>query len=61
MKLYLFSFRNTNTFHEESVNTILDAVVKACKPRAAEVTGEFRPRGGIAIHVTARYGEKIDG
>ena len=61
LKLYLFSFRNTNTFHEESVNTILDAVVKACKPRAAEVVGEFRPRGGIAIHVTARYGEKIDG
>ena len=61
LKLYLFSFRNTNTFHEESVNTILDAVVKACKPRAAEVVGEFRPRGGIAIHVTARYGDKIDG
>ena len=60
LKLYLFSFRNTNTFHEESVNTILDAVVKACNPRAAEVVGEFRPRGGIAIHVTARYGEKID-
>ena len=60
MKLFLFSFRNTNTFHEESVNTILDAVVKSCSPRAAEVTGEFRPRGGIAIHVTARYGDKID-
>ena len=60
LKLFLFSFRNTNTFHEESVNTILDAVVKSCSPRAAEVTGEFRPRGGIAIHVTARYGDKID-
>ncbi len=59
-KLYLYSFRNTNTFHEESVNTILDAVVKLCKPRRAEVVGHFRPRGGIAIHVKATYGGKID-
>ena len=49
LKLYLYSFRNTNTFHEESVNTILDAVVNACSPRRAEVIGRFRPRGGIAI------------
>ncbi|MDR0933260.1 MAG: preQ(1) synthase [Victivallales bacterium] len=61
LKLYLYSFRNTNTFHEESVNTILDAVVKACSPRRAEVVGHFRPRGGIAINVKAIYGDKIDG
>ena len=60
LKLYLYSFRNTNTFHEESVNTILDALVELCKPRAAEVVGLFRPRGGIAINVKATYGEKID-
>lgn len=60
LKLYLYSFRNTNTFHEESVNTILDAVVKACSPRRAEVIGRFRPRGGIAINVKATYGDKID-
>ncbi len=60
LKLYLYSFRNTNTFHEESVNTILDAVVNACSPRRAEVIGRFRPRGGIAINVKATYGEKID-
>lgn len=60
LKLYLYSFRNSNTFHEESVNTILDAIVKLCKPRRAEVRGRFRPRGGIAINVVARYGEKID-
>ncbi len=61
LKLYLYSFRNSNTFHEESVNTILDALVKLCQPRAAEVTGLFRPRGGIAINVKACYGDKIDG
>lgn len=60
LKLYLFSFRNHNSFHEEVVNTILDAVVSACKPRQAEVLGVFRPRGGIAIQVKATHGEKID-
>ena len=60
LKLYLYSFRNTNTFHEESVNTILDALVKACAPRRAEVIGRFRPRGGIAINVKATYGESIE-
>ena len=60
LKLYHYSFRNANTFHEEAVNTILDAVVKACSPRRAEVIGRFRPRGGIAINVKATYGDKID-
>ena len=60
LKLYLYSFRNTNTFHEESVNTILDAVVKACSPRRAEVVGKFRPRGGIAINVKATYGDPVE-
>ena len=58
LKIYLFSFREHNTFHEEAVNTILDAVVKTAKPRRAEVKGEFRPRGGIAINVTAVYEKK---
>ena len=60
LKLYLYSFRNANTFHEESVNTILDALVAVAKPRKAEVVGLFRPRGGIAINVKATYGGKID-
>lgn len=59
LKLYLYSFRNHATFHEEAVNKVLDAVVAACSPRAAEVVGLFRPRGGIAINVTARYGDKF--
>jgi 7-cyano-7-deazaguanine reductase len=60
LKLFLFSFRNHNTFHEESANSILDALVKTCSPRKAEVVGKFRPRGGIAINVKATYGGKID-
>ena len=60
LKLYLFSFRNHPSFHEEVVNTVLDAVVAACAPRRAEVVGKFRPRGGIAINVKATMGGKID-
>ena len=58
LKLFLFSFRNDNTFHEEAVNRILDAVVEACSPRHAVVEGHFRPRGGIAINVKASYDRK---
>ena len=60
LKLYLFSFRNTNTCHEESVNRILTDFVAACSPRKCEVVGLFRPRGGIAINVKATFGGKID-
>lgn len=55
LKLYLFSFRNHGTFHEEAVNRILDDVVKAVKPRKIIVKGEFNPRGGISITVEAAY------
>ena len=56
LKLYLFSFRNVNTFHEEAVNRILDDVVAACRPRRCRVTGCFAPRGGISIEVSAEHG-----
>jgi len=55
LKMYLFSFRNHNSFHEEVVNRILDDVISTCAPRRAIVIGNFRPRGGIAINVEAEY------
>lgn len=55
LKLYLFAFRNHNTFHEEAVNRILDDLVTACQPREALVKGAFNPRGGIRIDVQAHY------
>ena len=58
LKLYLYSFRNHHTFHEEAVNRILSDMVNACKPRWMEVCGEFRPRGGIALTITATEGKK---
>lgn len=57
LKLYLFSFRNHNTFHEEVVNKILDDIVAACQPRRAIVSGDFNPRGGISIKVETEYSE----
>ena len=55
LKLYLFSYRNIRIFNEYAVNRILNDIVKACKPRRAEVSGEFNPRGGIRITVEATY------
>jgi 7-cyano-7-deazaguanine reductase len=61
LKLYLFSFRNEGAFAEAIVNRVLDDIVKACKPRAAVVIGEFTPRGGIGITVEAEYPKKKRG
>ena len=58
LKLYLFSFRNFGTFHEEAVNRILDDIIATCKPRRAIVIGDFNPRGGIGIKVEAEYETK---
>jgi 7-cyano-7-deazaguanine reductase len=60
LKMYLFAYRNHNTFHEEAVNRILDDIVAACAPRYAVVTGDFNARGGIAIHVEAAYQNEED-
>jgi 7-cyano-7-deazaguanine reductase len=55
LKLYLQEFRNRGIYYEHSVNTILDDLVRACRPRRMTVTGQFSPRGGITSRITARY------
>ena len=55
LKLYLFAFRNHNTFFEEAVNRIMDDIVREIRPRQIQVTGVFNPRGGIGITVTAQW------
>lgn len=57
LKLYLFSFRNHGDFHEDCVNIIRQDLVALMQPKYLEVYGEFTPRGGIAIHPYANYGE----
>lgn len=54
VKLYLWSFRNDGIFYERAVNTILDDLVRAVKPRTMSVVGDFNVRGGIKSVITAR-------
>jgi 7-cyano-7-deazaguanine reductase len=55
LKEYLQSYRNLGIFQENVVNRVLDDVVRNCSPVWAVVKGEFRPRGGIATTVEARW------
>ena len=56
LKLYLTSFRNHGTFHEDVVNTIADDLIKLLEPRYLEVEGNFNARGGISIVPFVNYG-----
>lgn len=55
LKLYLFSYRSTGSFHEDCVNQICKDLVKLMDPKYLEVRGIFAPRGGIAIFPFATY------
>ena len=56
LKLYLTSFRNHGTFHEDVINTIADDLIKLLEPRYLEVEGLFNARGGISIVPFVNYG-----
>ena len=55
LKLYLFDFRDRGIFYEHSINSILDDLVGACRPRRMKVVGQFTPRGGISSRITATF------
>ncbi len=55
LKLYLWSYRNEGAFHEAVTNQICDDLVKALKPRALTVEGDFFVRGGIGTLVRASH------
>ncbi len=55
LKEYLYSYRNLGIFQENIVNQVLNDIVKATDPVWAVVKGVFRPRGGIATTVEARW------
>lgn len=50
LKLYLFSFRNHGSFHEDCIHTIGQDLNTLLAPRYLEVVGQFHPRGGIALY-----------
>ena len=55
LKEYLFGYRNLGIFQENIVNRVLEDVVRAARPKWAEVRGDFRPRGGLGTVVEARW------
>ena len=55
LKLYLHAYRDRGIYYEHSINTILDDLVAACRPRRMAVVGRFTPRGGISSKITARF------
>ena len=55
LKLYLWSFRDEDHFHEDVTNRILDDLVKALNPKRMKVVGDFKVRGGIHTVVTATH------
>lgn len=57
LKLYLFSFRNHGTFHEDCVNVILKDLNKLLAPHYIEVWGKFLPRGGLSIDPYVNLGK----
>ncbi len=49
LKLYLGSYRNHGSFHEDCVNQIANDISEVLNPRLIRVFGNFNVRGGIAI------------
>ncbi len=58
LKMYMLAYRNLGIFQENAVNRMLRDVVRACRPWAAVVTGEFAPRGGLYTKITASWDRK---
>lgn len=55
LKLYIWSYRNENTFHEAVTNRILDDIVAAIKPRYIRLTAKFYVRGGIFTNIVVEH------
>lgn len=54
-KLYMFAYRNHQSFMETITNQILNDFVAKLSPRWMRVKGLFAPRGGTALHVFAEH------
>ena len=53
LKLYIVKYRDVGVFHEHVTNKIMDDFVRAAKPKAIKVFGDFNPRGGIKTTISA--------
>ena len=57
LKLYLNSFRNVGSFHEDCTVAIGKRLVKLLNPRWLRIGGYFYPRGGMPINVFWQAGK----
>lgn len=57
LKLYLNSFRNVGSFHEDCTVSIGKRLVKLLVPRWLRIGGYFYPRGGMPIDVFWQAGK----
>src|SRR5271169_4601573 len=55
LKMYTLAYRNLGIFQENVVNRMLADIVKAARPVAATLIGEFTPRGGVHTKITAAW------
>ncbi|MGB3391303.1 MAG: preQ(1) synthase [Pseudaminobacter sp.] len=61
LKLFLTSFRNHGTFHEDCTLMIARRVVEATRPLWLRIAGYWYPRGGIPIDVFWQTGTPPEG
>jgi 7-cyano-7-deazaguanine reductase len=59
LKLYLNSFRNHGTFHEDCTVAIGKRLLELLEPRFFRIGGYWYPRGGIPIDVFWQTGELL--
>ena len=55
LKLYVWSYRNDEAFHEAVTNRIVDDLTAVLKPRYLRLTAKFYVRGGIFTNVVAEH------
>ena len=61
LKLYMHSFRNHASFHEDCTVGIGERLVKELDPKWLRIGGYWYPRGGIPIDVFYQTGEPPKG
>ncbi|MBM9603801.1 preQ(1) synthase [Desulfopila inferna] len=61
LKLYLGSFRNHGSFHEDCTVSIALRLIKCIQPQWLRIGGYWYPRGGIPIDIFYQTGEPPQG
>lgn len=55
LKLYIWSYRDQGTFHEDVTNRILNDLAAMLAPRFMRLTAQFNVRGGLYTTVVAEH------